>query len=160
MVMGDIVAVALMELRGFNANNFAKFHPGGNLGKRLTLTTGQIANANTKPAVLLNTNLKEVITTISKNRLGATAVIDEQQQVLGIITDGDIRRMLEQYSTIQDLTATSIYHAAPVTISPNVLAVEAADLMQQKDISQLIVADKGTYFGMIHLHDLMKEGIL
>jgi len=160
MVMGDIVAVALMELRGFNANNFAKFHPGGNLGKRLTLTTGQIANANTKPAVLLNTSLKEVITTISKNRLGATAVIDEQQKVLGIITDGDIRRMLEQHTTIQDLTAAAIYHASPITISPNLLAVEAADLMQQKDISQLIVADNGIYFGMIHLHDLMKEGIL
>ena len=80
--------------------------------------------------------------------------------MLGIITDGDIRRMLEQYSTIQDLTAAAIYHAAPITISPNVLAAEAASLMQQKDISQLIVADDGNYVGMIHLHDLMKEGIL
>jgi len=160
MVMGDIMAVALMELRGFAAKDFAKFHPGGNLGKRLTLTTGQIAQNNPKPAVQLTTSLKEIITTISKNRLGATAVVDATNKVLGIITDGDIRRMLETHSNIQSLTANEIFHSAPVSISSTTLAIEAASLMEQKDISQIIVADNEQYVGMIHIHDLMKEGIL
>jgi arabinose-5-phosphate isomerase len=160
MVMGDLIAVCLMELNSFKANDFAKFHPGGNLGKRLTLTVGQIANNNNKPSVFLTTGLKEVIHTISKNRLGATAVIDEQNKVVGIITDGDIRRMLEQHNSIHDLTAEAIYHKAPISISPNALAVEALALMQQKDISQIIVVDSSNYVGMIHMHDLMREGIL
>lgn len=160
MVMGDLVAVALMELKEFKAEDFAKFHPGGNLGKRLTLTAGQIASVHPKPAVQKLTSLKEVIMTISKNRLGATAVVDEKNNIEGIITDGDIRRMLEQYATFQQLTASDIYHTAPITISPMALAVEALSLMEQKDISQLIVADGLQYVGMIHIHDLMKEGIL
>ncbi len=160
MVMGDLVAMSLMELKEFKAEDFAKFHPGGNLGKRLTLTAGQIASVHPKPAVHRLTSLKEVIITISKNRLGATAVVDEKNNVEGIITDGDIRRMLEQFSTIQQLTASDIYHTAPITISPMALAVEALSLMEQKDISQLIVADGSQYVGMIHIHDLMKEGIL
>jgi arabinose-5-phosphate isomerase len=149
-----------MELNSFKANDFAKFHPGGNLGKRLTLTAGQIANNNAKPAVMLTTSLKEVIHTISKNRLGATAVVNEQHEVAGIITDGDIRRMLEQHNSIQDLNAAAIYHQAPITISPDALAVEALALMEQKDISQIIVADASNYIGIIHMHDLMREGIL
>ena len=160
MVMGDLVSMALMELKEFKAEDFAKFHPGGNLGKRLTLTAGQIASVHPKPAVHRLTSLKEVIITISKNRLGATAVVDDKNNVEGIITDGDIRRMLEQYSTIQQLTASDIYHTTPITISPMALAVEALSLMEQKDISQLIVADGLQYVGMIHIHDLMKEGIL
>jgi arabinose-5-phosphate isomerase len=160
MVRGDLIAVCLMELKNFKANDFAKFHPGGNLGKRLTLTVGQIANNNNKPSVFLTTGLKEVIHTISKNRLGATAVLDNQNKVAGIITDGDIRRMLEQHNSIHDLTAEAIYHKAPISISPNALAVEALALMQQKDISQIIVVDSSNYVGMIHMHDLMREGIL
>jgi arabinose-5-phosphate isomerase len=160
MVMGDLIAVCLMELNSFKANDFAKFHPGGNLGKRLTLTAGQIANNNAKPAVMLTTSLKEVIHTISKNRLGATAVVNEQHEVAGIITDGDIRRMLEQHNSIQDLNAAAIYHQAPITISPDALAVEALALMEQKDISQIIVAEASNYIGIIHMHDLMREGIL
>jgi arabinose-5-phosphate isomerase len=158
--MGDLMAMSLMELKDFKATDFAKFHPGGNLGKRLTLTTGQIAQVNPKPAVESNTSLKEVILTISKNRLGAAAVVDAKNKVLGIITDGDIRRMLEQYTSIQDLTAAQIFHANPITIEPTALAVEALALMEQKDISQLIVAENGLYTGIIHIHDLMKEGIL
>ena len=104
--------------------------------------------------------MKEVILTISKNRLGATAVVDSNNRVEGIITDGDIRRMLEQYSSIQDLTASHIYHKAPISISPNALAVDALALMEQKDISQIIVANESEYVGMIHMHDLMREGIL
>ena len=160
MVMGDALAMCLMDLKQVKASDFAKFHPGGNLGKRLTLTTGQIATVNPKPAVTASTSLKEVILVISKNRLGAAVVIDEKENVLGIITDGDIRRMLENYSTIQDLTASTIFHAGPITIAPSALAVEALALMEQKDISQLIVAEGGKYVGMIHIHDLMKEGIL
>lgn len=160
IVMGDLVAVCLMELNNFKSIDFAKFHPGGNLGKRLTLTVGAIANVNPKPTVNGSTNLKEVILTISKNRLGAAAVVDSNNNVEGIITDGDIRRMLEQHDSIQHLQATDIYHKAPITISPNSLAVEALALMEQKDISQIIVADKTQYIGMIHMHDLMREGIL
>lgn len=160
MVMGDLMAMALMELKEFKAIDFAKFHPGGNLGKRLTLTAGQIATVNHKPAVVSTTTLKDVIITISKNRLGATAVVDEKNNVIGIITDGDIRRMLEQHASIQDLTAASIYHKNPITISPMALAVEALSLMEQKDISQIIVAEGPQFVGMIHIHDLMKEGIL
>jgi len=160
MVMGDLLAMCLMEIKEFKATDFAKFHPGGNLGKRLTLTTGQMAQVNPKPAVVNTTPLKEVILIISKNRLGAAVLIDEKENVLGIITDGDIRRMLEQHSNLQDLTAAQIAHAAPITISPNALAVEALALMEKNDISQLIVATDKKYIGMIHIHDLMKEGIL
>lgn len=160
MVMGDIIAVCLMELKQFSVSQFAQFHPGGNLGKKLTLTTQNLADANTKPAVKKDTKIKEVILDISKNRLGATVITDDQNKVLGIITDGDIRRMLEQHDNIQYLTAQDIYHTHPATISPNALAVEALAMMEQKDISQLIVAENNHYLGMIHIHDLMKEGIL
>ena len=160
MVMGDLVAIALMQLRGFESKDFARFHPGGNLGKQLTLTAGMIAETNQQPSVQLTTSLKEVITTISKNRLGATAVIDSNNKVLGIITDGDIRRMLETHHQFQDLTAKDIYHSNPITITADTLAIEAAKLMEQKDISQIIVIDKEQYKGIIHIHDLMREGII
>ena len=160
MVMGDLIAMVLMELKEFKAKDFAKFHPGGNLGKRLTLTVGQIANTNPKPAVYATSNLKEVILIISKNRMGATVVIDSNETIIGIITDGDIRRMLEQHSTINELTASDILHTSPSMIQPNALAVEALAQMEANDISQLVVADQNKYIGMIHLHDLMKEGIL
>lgn len=160
MVMGDLIAIALMQLRGFQAKDFARYHPGGNLGKQLTLTAGLIAEANQQPSVSVTTSLKEVITTISKNRLGATAVIDTNKKVLGIITDGDIRRMLETHDQFQNLTASDIYHSNPITISADTLAIEAAKLMEQKDISQIIVADKEIYKGIIHIHDLMREGII
>lgn len=160
MVMGDLVAIALMELNKFSAVDFAKFHPGGNLGKRLTLTTGQIAKNNEKPAVKINTSLKDIITTISKNRLGATAVLDDHDKVIGIITDGDIRRMLAQHNTIEGIIAKDIFHSNPIFIDANLLAAEAAIIMQQKDISQLIVADANEYIGIVHIHDLMREGII
>ena len=160
MVMGDLMAIAFMELRGFKSNDFAKFHPGGNLGKRLTLTTGAIAKLNLQPSVQPSTSIKEVIIAISKSRMGATVVLDDTGAIIGMITDGDIRRMLEQHNSIQDLTAADIFHKQPITISSNTLAIEAFDLMKVHDISQLIVADEGQYKGMVHIHDLMKEGIL
>jgi len=160
MVMGDLMAISFMELKGFNSKDFAKFHPGGNLGKRLTLTTGAIAKQNTQPSVKASTSLKEVINVISKSRMGATVVLDDTDAIIGMITDGDIRRMLEQHNSIQDLTAADIFHKKPITISSDTLAIEAFDLMKAHDISQLIVADEAHYKGMIHMHDLMKEGIL
>lgn len=160
MVMGDIIAVCLMELKQFSVSQFAQFHPGGNLGKKLTLTAQNLADANSKPTVKKVTKIKEVIIDISKNRLGATVITDDQNKVLGIITDGDIRRMLEQYDNIQHLTAQDVYHINPATIAPHALAVDALAIMEQKDISQLIVAENNNYLGMIHIHDLMKEGIL
>lgn len=160
MVMGDLMAIVFMELRGFKSNDFAKFHPGGNLGKRLTLTTGTIAKHNAKPSVQATTSVKEVILVISKSRMGATVVTDDTGSVIGMITDGDIRRMLEQHNSIQDLKAADVFHKKPITISPNTLAIEAFDLMKTNDISQLIVAENEQYVGMIHVHDLMKEGIL
>jgi len=159
-VMGDLMAIAFMELRGFKSNDFAKFHPGGNLGKRLTLTTGAIAKLNLQPSVQPSTSIKEVIIAISKSRMGATVVLDDTGAIIGMITDGDIRRMLEQHNSIQDLTAANIFHKQPITISSYSLAIEAFDLMKVHDISQLIVADEGQYKGMVHIHDLMKEGIL
>jgi arabinose-5-phosphate isomerase len=160
MVMGDLMAITFMELRGFKSNDFAKFHPGGNLGKKLTLTTGAIAKQNTQPSVNPLTSVKEVIIAISKSRMGATVVLDDSENIIGIITDGDIRRMLEQHNSIQELKAADILNKQPITISSNTLAIEAFDLMKAHDISQLIVADDGQYKGMIHIHDLMKEGIL
>jgi len=160
MVMGDLMAIAFMELRGFKSNDFAKFHPGGNLCKRLTLTTGAIAKLNLQPSVQPSTSIKEVIIAISKSRMGATVVLDDTGAIIGMITDGDIRRMLEQHNSIQDLTAANIFHKQPITISSYSLAIEAFDLMKVHDISQLIVADEGQYKGMVHIHDLMKEGIL
>ena len=160
MVMGDLMAIAFMEIKGFKSNDFAKFHPGGNLGKRLTLTAGAIAKNNTQPSVQSSTSIKEVIIAISKSRMGATVVLDDTGNIIGMITDGDIRRMLEQHNSIQDLTAAAIFHKQPITIASNTLAIEAFDIMKAHDISQLIVADAGQYKGMIHIHDLMKEGIL
>lgn len=160
MVMGDLMAITCMELRGFKSTDFAKFHPGGNLGKKLTLTTGAIAKQNTQPSVQPTTSIKEVIIAISKSRMGATVVLDDAGNIVGIITDGDIRRMLEQHNSIQELKAADIFHKQPITISSDTLAIEAFDLMKAHDISQLIVTDKGQYKGMIHIHDLMKEGIL
>jgi arabinose-5-phosphate isomerase len=160
MVMGDLMAITLMELRGFKSNEFAKFHPGGNLGKKLTLTTGAIAKQNTQPSVHPLTSVKEVIIAISKSRMGATVVLDDSGNIIGMITDGDIRRMLEQHNSIQELKAADILHKQPITISSDTLAIEAFDLMKAHDISQLIIADEGQYNGMIHIHDLMKEGIL
>jgi len=160
MVMGDLMAIAFMELRGFKSNDFAKFHPGGNLGKRLTLTAGAIAKNNSQPSVQPSTSIKEVILTISKSRMGATVVLDNTDAIIGMITDGDIRRMLEQHNSIETLNAVDILNKKPITIASNTLAIEAFDIMKAHDISQLIVADAGQYKGMIHIHDLMKEGIL
>lgn len=160
LVMGDVLAVVLMELRGFNSNDFAKFHPGGTLGRKLYLRVSDLSVLNEKPKVFPQQSLKEVIMEITKKRLGATAVVDEQNNLLGIITDGDLRRMLEKDSDIEKKLAKDIMTTTPRTILPDALAVEALDLMRQKEITQLVVVENGKYSGIIHLHDLIKEGLI
>lgn len=160
LVMGDALAVVLMELKGFGSDDFAKFHPGGMLGKKLYLRVSDLYVNNEKPSVLLSSTLKNVIVSISKNRLGATAVVDEQQNLLGVITDGDLRRMLEKNVALDTVTAKDIMTASPKSINPDALAVDALDLLRKNDITQLIVAADNKYLGFIHLHDLVREGLI
>jgi arabinose-5-phosphate isomerase len=160
MVMGDVLAVCLMELNGFSGRDFAKYHPGGNLGKRMYLRAADLYTHNERPHVLPTATLKEVIVEITGKRLGVTAVTDEQDRVVGIITDGDLRRMLEKSNDIQDIKAADILSAHPKTIPPDMLAVDALDVLRKYDISQLIVAEEEKYLGILHIHDLVKEGII
>lgn len=160
MVMGDVLAVCLMQLKGFTGQDFAKYHPGGNLGKRLYLRVADLYTANEKPQVLASASLKEVIVEITEKRLGVTAVTDSANLVTGIITDGDLRRMLERSDNIQSITAKDILSANPKTIAPSLLAVEALDVLRNNNISQLIVAENGQYLGILHIHDLVREGIV
>ena len=160
MVMGDALAVALMELNGFEGKDFAKFHPGGNLGKRLYLRVSDLYVHNQQPKVLASASLKEVIVEITEKRLGVTAVVDEKNNILGIITDGDLRRMLEKSNNIEQIKAKNILSKHPKTVQPELLAVEALQVMRTNDISQLIVEEHNQYLGILHLHDLVREGIL
>jgi arabinose-5-phosphate isomerase len=160
MVMGDVIAVCLMELNGFNGRDFAKYHPGGNLGKRLYLRVGDLSKANEVPQVAINASLKEVIVEITQKRLGLTAVINQEGQLQGIITDGDLRRMLEKSSSIDQITAADILSPNPKTITPETLAVEALEIMRKNDISALLVVEDQRYLGVLHLHDLVREGIV
>lgn len=160
MVMGDVLAVCLMQLNGFTGQDFAKYHPGGNLGKRLYLRVADLITANQKPAVLPGASLKEVIVEITEKRLGVTAVTNNSNHVVGIITDGDLRRMLEKSNDISSITAKDILSPHPKTIAASVLAVEALDVLRKNDISQLIVEEDGIYLGILHLHDLVREGIV
>lgn len=160
MVMGDAIAICLMEARGFSSDEFAKFHPGGTLGKKLYLKVSDLALHNEKPTVKDSGTLKDVIVEITKKRLGATAVLNKDEHVIGIITDGDLRRMLEKNISLQDITAKDIMSVNPKTISGNQFAVDALDIMRQNNISQLLVVDSEKYRGIIHLHDLVREGII
>ncbi|MDD2793177.1 MAG: KpsF/GutQ family sugar-phosphate isomerase [Sediminibacterium sp.] len=160
MVMGDVLAVCLMELNGFNNRDFARFHPGGNLGKRLYLRVEDISANNEKPAVFTDTSLREVIVEITEKRLGVTAVVNNSNKLIGIITDGDLRRMLEKTTDISQIRAADILTPQPVTIAPQAMAVEALELLRKHDISQLVVTEQGLYKGILHLHDLIREGIV
>ena len=159
MVMGDAIAVCLMELKGFGNEDFARYHPGGNLGKRLYLKVNDLVSDTIAPKVLPTATLKEVIVEITEKRLGVTAVVDEDNNVLGIITDGDLRRMLERNDNIKNITAQDILTRNPKTIEPFIMAVDALEIFALYDISQLIVAEKGKYMGILHLHELIKECI-
>jgi len=160
LVLGDAIAIALLALRGFSPSDFAQFHPGGALGKQLYLRVSDLYKQHESPAVSPTANIKQVIVEMTSKRLGATAVIDKQSQTLGIITDGDLRRMLERNKDITSLSANDIMSLHPKTISSNELAVNALTQMREHSITQLIVEDDDRYLGMIHLHDLIKEGIV
>lgn len=160
MVMGDALAVCLMELKGFNSHDFAKFHPGGMLGKKLYLRVSDLSSQNEKPAVLPAANLKEVILEMTKKRLGTAVVVNEGNLVQGIITDGDLRRMLEKSNDLTQLTAADIMSRNPKTIVADALATEALDILRGNNISQLVVIENEIYAGVIHLHDLIREGII
>lgn len=160
LVMGDALAVCLMELKGFQPDDFAKFHPGGTLGKKLYLRVSDLIVNNEKPKVLAGQSLKEVIVEMTTKRLGITAVVDTENNLLGIITDGDLRRMLEKSIAIDSINAGDIMTASPKTIGPDELAVDALDLLRRKEISQLAVIENGKYAGIIHLHDLIREGLI
>ena len=160
LVMGDAMAVCLLSLKGFTSQDFAKYHPGGALGKRLYLRVSDVSSNNAKPEVHTSSTLKEIIYEISSKRLGATAVISDVGKLEGIITDGDIRRMLEKNENPADLKAMDILTQAPKSIDGDELAATALELMQKHDITQLVVTDKGKYAGMLHLHDLLREGLL
>lgn len=161
LVMGDALAVCLMELRGFRSDDFARFHPGGTLGKKLYLRVSDLSGNNEQPKVYAGQSLREVIVEMTAKRLGVTAVVDEKEKLLGIITDGDLRRMLENNTAIDQVKAADIMTANPRTIGPDELAVQALDLLRTHEISQLAVTGPGgEYAGIIHLHDLIKEGLI
>ncbi|WP_427875184.1 KpsF/GutQ family sugar-phosphate isomerase [Flavobacterium sp. MMS24-S5] len=159
LVMGDALAVCLMEMRDFKPEDFAVYHPGGALGKKLLLRVKDMIENSLKPAVAPDTSVKKVIFEISEKRLGVTAVI-EDNKIVGIITDGDIRRMLNDVDTIADLTARDIMSKNPKVVSSETMAVDALNILEDYSITQLIVSDEGTYKGVLHLHDILKEGIV
>ncbi len=160
IVMGDAIAVCLMELRGFDSNDFAKFHPGGTLGKKLYLHVGDLSVNNEKPWVNTESLLKDVIIEITKKRLGVTVVLENDKNIAGIITDGDLRRMLEKNLYHTGLKAREIMTRHPKTIDKNELAVTALEIMRKNNITQLVVTVGNAYEGIIHLHDLVREGII
>ena len=159
LVLGDALAVCLMELRNFKSEDFAIYHPGGALGKKLLLRVKDMLDTTHKPIVSPDASIKKVIMEISEKRLGVTAVI-ENNQVIGIITDGDIRRMLNNRDTFSDLTAIDIMTKNPKHISSTLLVSEALDVLENNAITQLVVIDSDEYKGILHLHDILKEGIV
>lgn len=159
LVIGDALSVCLLELRGFSSKDFAKYHPGGALGKKLYLRVQDLSSANQKPQVTLDTNVKQVIIEISEKMLGVTAVV-EDHKIIGIITDGDIRRMLTKVEDFSGLTAKDIMSKNPKRIEEDAMAVDAMEVIETNGISQLLVEKNGNYAGVVHLHDLIKEGII
>jgi arabinose-5-phosphate isomerase len=159
LVIGDALAVCLLNLRGFSSQDFAKYHPGGSLGKRLYLRVSDIADQNQKPAVTPSTPVPQVIIEISEKMLGVTAVLQDDK-ITGIVTDGDIRRMLQKTTDISKLTAGDIMSANPKTIESDSMAVDALDVLEDNKISQLLAVKDGKYYGVVHLHNLIREGII
>ncbi|MBK7213433.1 MAG: KpsF/GutQ family sugar-phosphate isomerase [Bacteroidales bacterium] len=159
LVMGDALAVALLECRGFTSGDFARYHPGGALGKRLYLRVSDVYKNNERPEVSLDDDIRTVILEISSKRLGVTAVTSNGM-LEGIITDGDLRRMLHTHSTIDGIKASSIMSHSPRTIDPEALVSDALDLMRSNNITQLLVTQQNQYMGVIHLHDILREGII
>ena len=160
IVMGDAMASALLALRGFTQNDFAQFHPGGMLGKQLYLRVSDLYPKNEKPLVYPDTSIRETIVEMTSRRLGVTVVVDSNEKVLGIITDGDLRRMLERGEDTRDLIARQIMTTQPKTIQHDTLAVKALEIMRVHSITQLVVVEDEHYVGVIHLHDLISEGLV
>ena len=160
LVLGDALAVCLLELRGFSSNDFAKYHPGGSLGKRLYLRVSDLIKNNELPKVASSDTITKVIVEISEKRLGVTAVVNKDNEIQGIITDGDIRRMLNKSTIIDGLTASDVMSKNPKSININEMAIDALNSLEDNSISQILVTDDANqYVGVIHLHDLIKEGI-
>lgn len=159
LVMGDALAVALLNMRGFTSQDFARYHPGGALGKALYLRVSDLIAQNEKPQVSPEASIKEVIVEISEKMLGVTAVIDKTE-VIGVITDGDLRRMLKNNDDFSRLKAKDIMSASPKTISHDAMAVDALEVLEANDISQIIALENTTYAGIVHIHNLVKEGII
>jgi len=160
LVLGDALAVCLLKLRGFTPQDFARFHPGGSLGKKLYMRVSDIFSTTNIPQVNLNDRIQSVILEISSKRLGAAAVLDDNGDMVGIITDGDLRRMLQKNIPVDTLSAKDIMTVSPKTIEKDELAIHAFNLMEQHKITQLAVMERGKYVGMIHLHDILREGIV
>jgi arabinose-5-phosphate isomerase len=160
LALGDALAMCLLEAKGFGSEDFAKYHPGGALGKQLYLTVEDVVQKNLSPIVREDANLKEVIMEISSKRLGATAVVDQNRKLLGVITDGDLRRMLEKHPDLHKVKATDIMTVFPKTVSKDEFAIRALNIMKEFNITQLIAMDGERIIGFVHIHDLMKEGIV
>lgn len=159
MVMGDALAICLLEMRGFTASDFAKFHPGGALGKKMFMRVSDLSVNNQVPSVNIEESISNVIIEISSKMLGATAVL-ENEKLVGLITDGDLRRMIQKQPDYASLKAKDVMSAKPRTISSDELVVEALSVMRENNITQLLVLDNEKYVGVIHLHDILREGIL
>lgn len=159
LVMGDALAVCLLKMRGFTQEDFARYHPGGSLGKRLYLTVGDVMDKTLRPWVSPDESIQNTIINISQNRLGATVVL-EDGKLLGIITDGDVRRMIERGVPMDKLKASDIMSVSPKIIEASALAVKAFNLMDKFQITSVVVTDNGSYMGLVHIHDVMREGIV
>lgn len=160
LVMGDALAVCLLKMRGFTQQDFAKYHPGGSLGKRLYLTVADVMDQSARPVVSGDENIPNTIINISQNRLGATVVLDENEQLMGIITDGDVRRMVQRGTPLDALKAKDIMSPKPKSIDINELAVNAFNMMQKNKITSVVVLKDGKYAGLVHIHDILREGFV
>lgn len=160
LVMGDAIAVCLLKMRGFSAEDFAKYHPGGSLGKKLYLRVEDVFDKEVRPYVFPDESIQNTIINISQNRLGATVVLDNADTLLGIITDGDVRRMVEKGKPMDTLTAKDIMSRNPKVIEKGELAINAFSIMEKNKITSVVVLDGGKYAGLIHIHDVLREGIV
>ena len=158
LVIGDAIAICLLEIKGFNKKDFAKYHPGGSLGKKLNVKVNDLLDVNLKPEVSFNEKFENIIDEISKNMLGATAVL-KNKKIMGIITDGDLRRFFSKNINPKSITASEIMTKSPISVRSNILAYDAFKIMKENKITQLIVTENKNYVGIIHLHNILKEGI-
>lgn len=160
LVMGDALAVCLLKMRGFSSEDFAKYHPGGALGKKLYLRVCDVCDKSVRPWVKEDESIQNTIINISQNRLGATAVLDENDNLLGIITDGDVRRMIERDKPLNSIVAKDIMSAKPKIVDDEELAINAFRIMEDNKITSVVVMKEGKYVGLVHIHDILREGIV